>query len=334
MMALNTSLRLADIRPANAMTDLPVAIQHDIDWLAARHGSYVSVACPVCNSTWADERFAKFAMTIVACHDCATRYASPRPDEATLKAFYAQSMDYSYWAKHIYPASEETRRLRLFRPRARLATDLARRHGLIGGTLLEVGAGYGIFLDEVRATGAFGRVIGVEPVPDLANRCSSMEFEMHRCAYEDAPELPQLDMISHFEVIEHLFDPRRFLAWCHAGLRSGGLMLFTCPAVDGFEPLIMNRQSAVFDHEHLNLFSTTSIVRILVESGFEVLSVETPGEFDVELMVMAITEGKVKEESLPAFVRRLLAPRLRDATQKFLTAHCLSSNMRVIARRI
>ena len=56
---------------------------------------------------------------------------SPRPDPELLDDYYRNSTNYEYWNTVVFPASEDARRERIFRPRAeRVVTR--RRHGAAG----------------------------------------------------------------------------------------------------------------------------------------------------------------------------------------------------------
>lgn len=48
-----------------------------------------------------------------------------------------------------------------------------------------------------------------------------------------------LDLVMHFDVLEHVPDPVAALAECHRILRPGGWLLFTCPFYEGLERTIV-----------------------------------------------------------------------------------------------
>ena len=100
-------------------------------------------------------------------------------------------------------------------------------------------------------------------------------------------QLPEsiADVVTSFEVIEHLFSPRGV----HRPLRerscgAGGLLIVTCPNVKGFDMEILGEASGErVDAEHLNYFIPRSLAACW-SGGFEVLEAHTPGRLDAELV--------------------------------------------------
>jgi SAM-dependent methyltransferase len=249
---------------------------------------------------------------------------SPRPAPELLDEYYRSSSNYEYWNTVVFPASETARRERIFRPRAERVLSYART-----GTLVDVGAGYGTFCEEVARLGAFERVIALEPEPHLAQTCRSKGLEVIESPVEQAEF--SADVITSFEVIEHLFSPRAFVERCAEILRPGGLLLLTCPNVRGFDVEMLGELSATVDAEHLNYFHPSSLGALLERCGFDVVEAVTPGRLDAELV-----RKRADELTLDPFLQRVLIDewdRLGEPFQDFLAAHGLSSNMWLVASR-
>ncbi|MET4697232.1 2-polyprenyl-6-hydroxyphenyl methylase/3-demethylubiquinone-9 3-methyltransferase [Constrictibacter sp. MBR-5] len=328
-------MKVADIRPDALMEGQQAAMQRDIAMLQARRAEFVETPCPACGDDAGAPLYEKYGMTHRRCAACATQYVSPRPSPAVLRDFYRGSENYAYFARHIFPASAEQRRERLFRPRAAMVADLARASGMDRPALVEVGAGYGLFCEEVRATGVFGRIVGVEPTPDLAGICRDKGIEVIESAVEEIDAVEPFDILAAFEVIEHLFDPAAFLTACRQLVRPGGRILLTCPNIQGFDTILLGSASSAVDHEHLNYFNPDSMALLLRRAGFEDIEVTTPGRLDVDLVRRALAEGTVAPAQLGPFLAHLLDR--NDAgtdtlLQDFLRRARLSSNLQAVAR--
>ena len=148
-----------EIRPREVMAGQAEAVQADVDWLAARRDAFVVVACPACGGDQATPLYEKLEMQHNLCRTCGTQYVNPRPPAELLGEFYAQSDNYKYWAKYIFPKSREARREKLFRPRAEILAEIAARKGVNGGVFVEVGAAHGVFCDEVRKLEIFRKIV-------------------------------------------------------------------------------------------------------------------------------------------------------------------------------
>ena len=136
-----------------------------------------------------------------------------RPSKTILEDFYKNSLNYAYWANYIFPASEDIRKKKIFKPRALfLKENLNSNH--LNGNLLEVGSAYGYFCEEIKKLNLFKKVVAIEPTPDLAKVLKNKNIDVIESSYEEAKLSFKFDVIVNFEVIEHLFDPKEFLEWC------------------------------------------------------------------------------------------------------------------------
>jgi len=142
-------------------------------------------------------------------------------------------------------------------------------------------------------------------------------------------------VIVNFEVIEHLYSPKEFIAGCRKIVKEGGLLILTCPNGEGFDVATLGTVSDTVDHEHLNYFNPESLGSLLKNSGFEILDTMTPGKLDAELVRNKIIEGSFSIEE--PFLKRVLVDdwdKLGHSFQQFLQDNLLSSNMLLIARAV
>jgi SAM-dependent methyltransferase len=326
----------ADIRPDALMAGQEACFAQDIAALMARRDKFVRVTCPACGTDLATPRFTKFDMTFVACDVCGTIYANPRPAPVVLEHYYATSQNYAYFNTHIFPASEDARRDKIFRPRVARLRELMQRHQVPRHCLLEVGAGFGTFGQEVLADRLFERVIAVEPTPALAATCRQRGLDVIEAPVEKVSGLTSApNVIVAFEVIEHLFCPRDFVQACAGLLSPGGLLVLTCPSGRGFDVEVLGSLSDTVDVEHLNLFSPASLALLLGDHGFEVLEITTPGRLDAELVRKKAMAGALDLSGNP-FLQRVLLDEwdtLGPPFQTFLAEHGLSSHQWAVARK-
>jgi SAM-dependent methyltransferase len=328
----------ADIRPARVFDEYLRLLEEDTRALCAEHASFERVPCPGCGKLERRDAFVKTGFAYVECPECATLWASPRPSAARLDEFYRTSRSVQYWHTAFYRETAEARREHMFRPRAVALAEIMDAHGVApGGTFADIGAGYGIFLEEVRRLARFRDVIGIEPNPAMAGVCRERGFAVVEKPLESvvASDLTP-DVATAFEVLEHVFDPLRFLTSAARMLAPRGWLVLTTLTVSGFDiQVLWERSTAVTPPQHLNLMSVDGM-RLLVErAGFEVVDLSTPGRLDVDIVANALARDPALP--LPRFVRTLLAASdagVREGLQAFLRASRLSSHVRVVARKI
>lgn len=332
---MTTHVSPEQLRPPALMAEKEQFLEMDREFLRTNRHRWVLVACPACGLDLPVSFGEKHGFPFVSCSDCGTAYMSPRPDAALLAAFYQQSANYRFWNKHIYPASAATRLERIFRPRAKQILALLADAGIEARTLVEVGAGHGLFCEALRDTGAIPRIIAIEPTPDLAGTCRSKGLETLEAVIEAVPDDLRADVAVSFEVIEHLFEPEGFVRACGHMLPSGGLLVLSCPNVQGFDMQLLGLLSDSFNHQHLNYFHPNSITRLLRRCGFETMSVRTPGQLDAAMVRNKVLAGSYDLSERP-FLRHVLLEHweeLGGGFQDFLAASGLSSHMWVVARK-
>lgn len=329
-------LRETDIRPDYLMQGQAERFAADVRRLLRHKAEFVRVLCPACGSDEARPAFEKYDLTYVACSRCETIYTNPRPTPAILERYYATSENYAYWNKYIFPASENVRREKIFRPRAERLVEICRRHDVATRVLLEVGAGFGTFCEEIQRRGLFQQVLAVEPTPDLAETCRRRGLHVIERPIEHVHlQRDLVNVIASFETIEHLFSPRDFLCHCAAVLSPGGLIIVTCPNIKGFDLVVLRDVSDMVDVEHLNYFHPASLAHLMTECGFEVVETLTPGQLDAELVRNKIIAGEFSLAAQP-FLQQVLIDgweRLGYAFQRFLAENQLSSHMWLVARK-
>jgi SAM-dependent methyltransferase len=155
-----------------------------------------------------------------------------------------------------------------------IEAELDRRMGW--RRVLDIGCATGALLDQLRRQGWDTTGVEISPSHEYARRERSLDVRnlpLEACAFP--PESFNLVLASH--LIEHLNDPAGFTAEVHRVLAPGGYFLVTTPNIAGFQARLFGGRwrSAIFDH--LYLFSTATLSRLLRSKGFEPQRVRTWG---------------------------------------------------------
>jgi len=205
------------------------------------------------------------------------------------------------------------------------------------GTIIDVGAGFGTFCEQMKESSYFEKVIGIEPSPDYAKTCRDQGLEIIEKPIEEIDENQvQADVITSFEVIEHLFEPRKYIEGCRKILNKEGLIVITCPNFQGFDINVLKKLSNNVDVEHINYFNPESLSLLVKSCGFEVIEVMTPGVLDAELVRKKILSKEFDVSNKP-FLKKILIDKweeLGENFQRFLINNKLSSNLWIVAKKI
>jgi 2-polyprenyl-3-methyl-5-hydroxy-6-metoxy-1,4-benzoquinol methylase len=321
------------IRPKDLVERQQQYIEADIEFLQKRRQQFVFTSCPACEKSNNLIEFEKKSFVYSECSNCGMLFMNPRPSVKLLSEFYSQSPNYKFFNEYIFPATRETRREKIFIPRVKKVIDICKRFSIKGESILEIGAGFGIFCEEVAKTEYFKAVIGVEASGALHSTCTKKGFKVYEGVLESLTIEEKFDFIVAFEVFEHIFDPLAFLRIINGLLLPGGMVMLTFPNYNSFEIGMLREHSVAIDHEHLNYFTEHSIKIIMNRAGFSIEEVQTPGLLDVDLVKTAYQKKLIKN----SFLTQLFSDGKEDICenfQVFLSTNRLSSHMMVLGRKL
>jgi 2-polyprenyl-3-methyl-5-hydroxy-6-metoxy-1,4-benzoquinol methylase len=290
--------------------------------------------CPACASPRSDVQFKKDNFQYVQCTSCLTLYNDPRPQYGDIQKLYRDSESTKFWVEKFFSPFAEARREKIFRPRAEyIASKFPHYRSAVIG---DIGAGFGLFLEELRALWREAGFWAIEPSEDMAGICSSKGFNVIKSMVEDIEERDgTFDLLTSFELVEHLYEPILFLEKINALLKKGGIFYFTTLNGLGFDiQVLWERSKSISPPHHLNFFNPSSISLLLNRSGFEVIEVATPGKLDWDIVDTAALEEKVDVGRFFATVRSFGSETAKTRFQEWISEFNFSSHMRVIARKI
>lgn len=328
-------MKTSAIRPIEAMIDQRVSLAKDIAYLETRTEEFIHVSCPACASEQRKFLFSKYGLNSNSCSDCGTQYISPRPSAETLAEFYKQSHNYSFWADKIFKDTSAKRMESIFRPRAIFIKNYCKEYLQSPLKVLEVGAAYGYFLDAITEKEHDAEIVCIEPTPKLAKILTDKGYQTIEDSYEDVRLKTKFSLVTAFEVIEHLYDPKNFLDWARDLMIDKGLIYLTCPNIEGFETQILGRHSDTIDHEHLNLFNPNGIDKLLKRSGFKALKISTPGQLDTDIVWNFFNSHPAELTNSEEFIFKgmMNSEEKREKLQALLVSMNLSTHMSIVAQK-
>lgn len=333
-------LKEDEIRPKDAQRKANDLRIEDIQSIFYKDGkldraSFVKVTCPSCGGNSISSEFEKDDFNFIRCDFCNTMYVSPRPSENKLLEYYGHSKSIEYFTKEILEKTKETRTEMIFKPRAQKVIDLLANIQLKRNVLVDVGGGNGLFLESLdSASAGFEKYINVEPSSEGVNLTLKRGFDVFNGFIEDFDLDIKVDLITAFELIEHLFNPITFLNKISSMLSNDGVFILTTPNIEGFDLILLGSKSDnIAAPNHLNYFNPKSIKILLEKCGFEIIHIETPGVLDLNIIENKINSGIEISDKFVSFLLRT-DNQTKHNFQKFLMDNNLSSNMMVVARKV
>lgn len=159
-----------------------------------------------------------------------------------------------------------------------------------GRRVFDLGCGNGSVANELTNLG--WDVTGVDPSTEGIARAKEQypHLNLHEgSAYDELPALyGQFPVVTSLEVVEHVYDPRRYAATLFALVRPGGTAIVSTPYHGYWKNLalaITGRMDAHFtalwDHGHIKFWSIRTLSELLHEAGFVDIRFERVGRVPV-----------------------------------------------------
>ncbi|WP_420347228.1 class I SAM-dependent methyltransferase [Pelagibius sp.] len=225
--------------------------------------------CPLCAGDAQEATpYAADGFAVVRCGACRLWYLSPRLPEAAMAEVYRSNTYFDGGGAGYERYDDQAVSLRLtFR---RLLREMARRQ-LTGGSLLEVGCGYGFLLEE--AAPYFSTREGSEYSPTAAARAAEVADRVYSGGLDAVPEDRRFDCIVACHVIEHVYEPVAFVKQIFRHLKPGGHCILAAPDMGGAWRKLMGRRWPLFKYpEHVVFYDADSLHRLMQNCGLTQLT--------------------------------------------------------------
>lgn len=143
--------------------------------------------------------------------------------------------------------------------------------------LLDIGCSNGYFLEVAKKRG--WNVFGQEFARECIEVCKNKGIIIKQGYLEEINfENNFFDVITSFEVIEHINTPNSHTKTIHRILRNQGLFYFTTPNFNSISRLLLGNKWNIIEYpEHLAYFTPRTINHLLYKNGFKKIKIKTTG---------------------------------------------------------
>ncbi len=196
----------------------------------------------------------------VKCRNCQLIYVNPIEKASKINE------DYSKMESSDAPIIRRSRLLA-----AKSQVGLIKKYKR-GTSLLDIGCGEGFFLFNASKAGY--TITGIELSQDAAayaKREFSLDVETRHFEESQFPE-NCFDVITLWQVLEHLPYPLTTLKEVYRILKPGGLIVLSTPDVGGIPARLLGRRWWNIRRIHINQFTTKNLRHILKNAGFKNIS--------------------------------------------------------------
>ncbi|MBI3785912.1 MAG: class I SAM-dependent methyltransferase [Deltaproteobacteria bacterium] len=230
--------------------------------------------CDLCGCSTSRDVFRKEEWQLVACDECGLVRVDPRPEAQQIAAMYAPTAGYQ-----LQRLASSSRYSRWEERRCEVLARITGPARQAPARLLDVGCSTGGYLERARAQG--WSVQGIELAKHLAVYARTKRgLPVEHGSVDDVLERfgeQAFDVITLWDVIEHLPQPLRAMRDLYRALRPGGKVYLATPNLAGWVPRyhwqVVRRLWKIWPHPepplHLHQFSRDTMARLLSAARFE-----------------------------------------------------------------
>ncbi len=204
--------------------------------------------------------------TFVRCTNCGLIYQNPRPTFEEISKYYEG--DYPPFV----PQSGKPKSGWLITKSVQYGQNKRRRDVIrkkSGGKLLDVGCASGAFLENFKAFSGF-ELYGVEINSQAADAARKLGLDIRTGTLKEASfSADFFDVITMWDVLEHLHDPVASLNEIWRILKPGGVIVMRVPNGECLDAFLFRCTWAGWDPpRHLFVFTSKTLRKILAKTGF------------------------------------------------------------------
>ena len=168
--------------------------------------------------------------------------------------------------------------------------------------ILDVGCGIGYFLDVAKLRG--WEVYGTEYTDSAVKICQDKGITMHGGALnpQNYP-LESFDVITSFEVIEHINTPKEEIGRIFSLLRKGGYFYVTTPNFNSLLRYYLGpKYNVICWPEHLSYYTPKTLTALMLNHGFKKVWLQSTGISITRFLTSRAPQSNANREEGTEFV--------------------------------
>ncbi len=287
---------------------------------------YNSEICSICKQHSISLLYVKDDYSIFRCNSCNVQLRLPQPSHEELKKIYANY--YHPWKiENEVAETVKISKTKTFEIRLQEIQKHIRR-----GKILDVGCAAGYFLESAKNAGF--EPYGVE-LSESFFKETHLKFgdSIYRGTIENIPCKDNFfDVITMFDLLEHVKDPVSTLRRCRKILMPNGVIAAVLPNTSSLTAKLMRKNWMQYKKEHLFYFSPKNISALLKQESFDIIKI-VPAIKVISLKILYYHQFKYHPHHPITVILSLLLKTLPRAIQK-MPIYISLGEMFVLARKI
>jgi len=229
--------------------------------------------CMLCGKDETDLLFIKEGFRYVKCKECGLVYVNPRINKNKIEEFYSTGR-FTFMFTNLYIPSAKYRQEVLYNERL----DFIEQY-IPNGRLLDVGSAAGHFVESAMKRGwdTYGIEVG-NVGADFAKEKLNLKNIYNMTIDEAQFENDFFDVVTVWDVFEHLTEPLNTAKEIHRIIRKNGMIFVYVPNYNSVERYICEEKcDNIVPDAHLIYYTPDTIKGLLEKAGFKIVYLETRG---------------------------------------------------------
>lgn len=245
------------------MTVLPAFMAEDIH-------------CCVCGNNDKDKfqlKYQKENFAVVTCNNCSLHFIPP---------YYRKKIQYTQYKNADVTAAVRAGNNWIKIQRHKLRFKFIQKF-IKSGKLFDLGAGWGHFMLAGKELGydVYGVEISEQPYLYCVN---DLKLPVDHIDFFEMDEAKKFDLITMWDVLEHIDKADEFLAKCAKLTKPDGYLFLQVPQIDSYFAKRHKDNWKMMGLDHVNYFGKETITKILERNGYEVVKIKS--SFEIKLFIM------------------------------------------------
>ncbi|MDP1802178.1 MAG: class I SAM-dependent methyltransferase [Bacteroidota bacterium] len=218
-------------------------------------------------------KYQKEKFAVVTCDICSLHFIPP---------YYRKQIEYTQYKNADVTAAVRAGNNWIKVQRHKLRFKFIQKF-IKSGKLFDLGAGWGHFMLAGKELGydVYGVEISEQPYLYCVN---DLKLPVDHIDFFEMDESKKFDIITMWDVLEHIDKADEFLAKCNKLTKPGGYLVLQVPQIDSYFAKRHKDNWKMMGLDHVNYFGKETITRILANNGYEVVKIKS--SFEIKLFIM------------------------------------------------
>lgn len=234
------------------------------------------IYCSVCGNKDPGQftlKYEKEKFAVVTCNSCSFNFIPP---------YYRKRIEYTQYKNADVTAAVRAGNNWIKIQRHKLRFKFIQKF-VRSGKLFDLGAGWGHFMLAGKELGydVYGVEISEQPYLYCVN---DLKLPVDHIDFFEMDESKKFDVITMWDVLEHIDKANDFLEKCSKLTKPGGYLFLQVPQIDSYFAKRHKDEWKMMGLDHVNYFGKDTIKQILANNGYEVVKIKS--SFELKLFIM------------------------------------------------